>query len=117
MILTQFATPPPPSWSFSINLRAYAAYKGAAMFQGDNAMATYDLTQRARDLSPRIPALIISSNHDANYVAKADGHAIPLHHVIPNSRLVLWNDVGHFPFVERPADCYALIKEFIDGHP
>ena len=44
---------------------------------------------------------------------------IPVHHayaaqeVRPDVRLVVLNDVGHFPHAERPAEVAALIDDFI----
>jgi len=118
MILTQFSRSPPESWFTSLadepwGMRAYAAYKGATMIRADDPMASYDLAQRASELSGALPVLIISSNHDANYVAKAEKHAIPLHHAIPGSELLVWDDVGHFPFVERSKDFAAAVSSFL----
>jgi pimeloyl-ACP methyl ester carboxylesterase len=118
MLLTQFSRSPPPAWFTALQqerwgLRAYATYKGGAMYQPEHPMASYDLAQRALGLRTEIPVLIVSSNHDANYVAKAETHAIPLHRAIPGSELLIWDDVGHFPFVERPKDFAATVADFL----
>lgn len=118
MVRTQFATPPPEDWSRSLagepwGMRAYASYKGAAASEG-TSMAQYDLAERARGLAPDLPVLIVSSNHDANYVALAARHAALVHSALPRSELVMWDHVGHFPFVERPADFAACVVDFLE---
>lgn len=121
MILTQFASPPPRRWHASLagtpwRLRAYGAYKGIAMSQPDSAMAAYDLADRLRYVASR-PLLIVSSDHDANYVASASHHASPLAAAAPSARLVLWNDLGHFPFVEAPDRFCEEVAAFIANVP
>jgi len=118
MILTQFSRSPPPSWFASLarerwGLRAYATYKGAAMFRPNDPMVSYDLARRSAGLDAALPVLIVSSNHDANYVAKAATHAIPLHAAMPASELLLGDDTGHFPFVERPGEFSAAGCDFL----
>ena len=83
------------------------------MYQPEHPMASYDLAQRALGLSTEIPVLIVSSNHDANYVAKAESHAVPLHRAISGSELLILDDVGHFPFVERPKDFAVTVADFL----
>jgi proline iminopeptidase len=119
MILTQFAALPPSSWSQSLldapwRMRAYSQFKVAAMSPG-SAMARYDLADRARALPGEVPVLIFGSDNDANYVAPAAWHATPLHQALPSSQLVIWNDVGHFPFVERQDDFVSVAAKFCAG--
>jgi proline iminopeptidase len=116
MIQTQFAAPPPAQWHEAMRaepwrLRAYASYKGAAMFDPTSKMARYDLAERA--LTLRVPTLILSCDDDANYVAPPQRHAAALVETIANAKLVVWDKVGHFPFVERPADFTALVCDFL----
>jgi proline iminopeptidase len=118
MLLTQFSRPPPKAWFTSLGdepwgIRAYAAYKGAALARADHSMASYDLALRGGELSRELPVLIVSSNHDANYVAKAETHAVPVHRAISSSELLIWDDVGHFPFVERPEEFVAAIASYL----
>ncbi|MBW4052523.1 MAG: alpha/beta fold hydrolase [Proteobacteria bacterium] len=118
MLLTQFVRQPPKAWFTSLGnepwgIRAYAAYKGATLARADHPIASYDLTLRASGLPRGLPVLIVSSNHDANYVAKADTHAAPLHHALSASELLIWDDVGHFPFIERPEEFVAAITGFL----
>lgn len=114
MIRTQFAALPPAAWDEAIagsrwGLRAYATYKGAAMFDPASAMASYDLAERAAELPRDLSILILSSNHDANYVAPASRHAVPLASALPQAEFIQWDDLGHFPFVERQAEFAELL--------
>ncbi len=116
MVRTQFAAVPPRRWDAALagepwRMRAYATYKGAAMFDPASAMASYNLAERAASLA--VPTLILACEHDANYVAPPDRHAIPLARAILGSRLELWTDAGHFPFVERPAAFAQLLADFL----
>jgi pimeloyl-ACP methyl ester carboxylesterase len=118
MLLTQFSRPPPTALFTSLRhepwgIRAYAAYKGATLASPDHPMASYDLALRASGLRRELPVLIVSSNHDANYVAKAETNAVPVHDAISRSELLIWNDVGHFPFVERPEEFVVALTSFL----
>lgn len=113
MVRTQFSAPPPEAWDRATGgapwrMRAYATYKGAAMFDPASAMAAYDLSERARGVAQ--PTLILACDHDANYVAPPARHAVPLAEAMTGARLVIWSDAGHFPFVERPAEFVALVR-------
>ena len=118
MIETQFAAPPPRAWHEAMQgeswrLRAYATYKGAAMSDSASAMAHYDLAERAGSLRRDLPVLILSSHHDANYVAPAARHAVPLAQAVPQAELVQWEGVGHFPFVERQGEFADAVEGFL----
>ncbi len=118
MIRTQFASPPPARWDQALadqkwGLRAYASYKGAAMFDPSSAMAHYDLAQRMTGLRPDLPVLVLSSDHDANYVATASLHAAPIAAAHAGATVINWSDVGHFPFVERTQDFARIVQEFL----
>lgn len=113
---TQFASAPPSGWDEAAvgigwGLEAYFAHKGRAMLSPDEPLAQYDLAERAAHLT--VPVLIVGCAHDANYVAMPRIHAEPLARAIPHVEVVILDGVGHFPFVERPAEFGEFVNEFL----
>lgn len=119
MIRTQFASTPPQEWDDALSgqdwsLRAYATYKGAAMSDPSHAMARYDLAERVAKMPKGIPLLVVSSEHDANYVATASLHADPILEAYPGAESIRFDSAGHFPFVERTEEFEAAVRDFLE---
>ena len=57
----------------------------------------------------KIPALAIWGNKDAETPIE-EGQKIAA--LIPNAKLAIIKDVGHFPFLEKPEEFIKLIREF-----
>jgi len=59
-----------------------------------------------------VPTLVIVGRHDfITNVAMAE--EIVKH--IPNARLEIFEDSGHYAFVEEPEKFYRMIKEFVES--
>jgi pimeloyl-ACP methyl ester carboxylesterase len=62
-------------------------------------------------LSSRLPTLIVWGRRD-RYIPVA--HATAAHDAIPGSRLVIFEESGHFPHVEEPQHFVEVVTEFVD---
>ena len=72
--------------------------------------ATMDLRPRLKDIN--VPTLVIVGRHDfITNVAMAE--EIVKH--IPDARLEIFEDSGHFALVEEPEKFYRVIKEFVEN--
>jgi len=67
----------------------------------------YDLRPQLKKLT--IPTLLIHGAEDPVPPATAE----EIHQVLPNSKLVILKNCGHFSFVEQPQKCFAEIKKFL----
>ena len=71
----------------------------------DKEAATMDLRPQLKKI--RVPTLIIVGRHDfITNVAMAEGMAKQ----IPDARLLIFEDSGHYAFVEEPEKFYRVIK-------
>ncbi len=76
----------------------------------DQEAATMDLRPRLKDI--RVPTLVIVGRHDfITNVAMAE----VIVKGIPNARLEVFEDSGHFALVEEPAKFYRVIRDFVLG--
>jgi proline iminopeptidase len=76
----------------------------------DKEAATMDLRPRLKNIT--VPTLIIVGRHDfITNVAMAE--EMVKH--IPNARLEIFEDSGHFALVEEPEKFYRVIKEFVES--
>lgn len=75
----------------------------------DKEAATMDLRPQLKNI--KVPTLIIVGRHDfITNIAMAEEM---LKH-IPNARLEIFEDSGHFAFVEEPEKFYRVIKDFVE---
>lgn len=76
----------------------------------DKEAATMDLRPQLHKIT--VPTLVIVGRHDfITNVAMAE--AMVRH--IPDARLEIFEDSGHFAFVEEPERFYRVIKEFVES--
>ena len=76
----------------------------------DKEAATMDLRSHLKKIT--VPTLVIVGRHDfITNVAMAE--EIVKH--IPNARLEIFEDSGHFALVEEPEKFYRVIKEFVES--
>lgn len=76
----------------------------------DKEAATLDLRPHLNKIT--VPTLVLVGRHDfITNVAMAE--EIVKH--IPNARLVIFEDSGHFALVEEPEKFYRVIKEFVES--
>lgn len=75
---------------------------------------TYDVRSRLGEI--RTPTLILHGRDDARVPLE---RAEELHRGIPGSRLVVLDDCGHWPHVEKRAEFVAAVKAYlgIEEHP
>jgi proline iminopeptidase len=67
----------------------------------------YDLSEKLSVISS--PTLIIHSDYDPIPLHAAQ----QLHGAINGSKLVIIKDSGHFPFIEKPENCFGAIYDFL----
>jgi proline iminopeptidase len=72
-------------------------------------LTTYDFYNALRSVA--CPTLIIYGDSDP----LPEKAAQRLQNIIPDSRLVILKDCGHFPFVEAPAEFFGAVRHFLDG--
>lgn len=76
----------------------------------DKEATTMDLRSQLKNI--KVPTLVIVGRHDfITNVAMAEGM---VKH-IPNACLEIFEDSGHFAFVEEPEKFYRVIKEFVES--
>jgi proline-specific peptidase len=76
----------------------------------DNEAVSMDLRPHLSKIT--VPTLVIVGRHDfVTNVSMAD--EMVKH--IPNARLEIFEDSGHFAFVEEPEKFYRVIKEFVEN--
>jgi pimeloyl-ACP methyl ester carboxylesterase len=73
-----------------------------------NAISNYDFRERLPEIS--VPTLIIWGRNDR--IVPVSG-AYEYERLIPGSRLVIFEDTGHLPMLERPAQFNQLVEEFL----
>jgi len=77
----------------------------------DKEAATMDLRPHLNRIT--VPAVVIVGRHDfITNVAMAE----EMVRHIPNTRLEIFEDSGHFAFVEEPEKFYRVIKGFVESH-
>jgi proline iminopeptidase len=77
----------------------------------DKEAATMDLRPHLKKIT--VPTLVIVGRHDfITNVAMAE----EMVRHIPNARLEIFEDSGHFAFVEEPEKFYRVIKEFVESN-
>lgn len=106
MWVTQWAGTPSDAWQTCVaecdpGMEAYFAHKGQAMFDPDSRWANYDLADRLVAL--QLPATVIASDHDANYVALPHMHVQPLRAAQAELHVEIVSDGGHFLMAEAPS--------------
>jgi len=75
---------------------AATTYRAAAWNRGLALLADYNLKDRLREI--QTPVLIIAGRHD---FIVPPAYAEDLHRALPNAELVMFENSGHFPFIEE----------------
>lgn len=76
----------------------------------DREAATMDLRPLLKNI--RVPTLVIVGRHD--FITNVPMAKEMVKH-IPNARLEIFEDSGHFVLVEEPEKFYRVIKEFVES--
>lgn len=74
----------------------------------DREAPTFDLRPQLKNI--KVPALVIVGRHD--FITNVSMAEEMVRH-IPNARLEIFEDSGHFALVEEPEKFYKVIKEFV----
>jgi pimeloyl-ACP methyl ester carboxylesterase len=80
--------------------------------QGLAANLEYDFSDRLGEIV--CPTLIVWGDRDRVITVR---DAARFAELIPGSRKVIFEDTGHVPMLERPAEFNALLAEFLEGDP
>lgn len=72
----------------------------------------FNLTPRLREI--RVPTLVIGSRDDWVMPVK---RMIRIHHGIPNSKLVMFEESGHFPFIEERKKFLKVLGDWVEALP
>lgn len=83
----------------------------SAMLQYMREMLNYDIHRQLSAITA--PTLIIHGDVDPLPLEAVER----LHESITNSKLVIMNDSGHFPFIEKPEELFRLLEGFLNRTP
>ena len=118
IVRTQFHGPVPGLWeqaveNLELGAEAYFANTGAAAFRWPGApLVDWDVRPRLGGI--RAPTLVLGAGSPtAEYAAPPDVHARELDELLPDSRLVVVPDVGHYLFAESPTAFCDPIAAFL----
>ncbi|MDD9857246.1 MAG: alpha/beta fold hydrolase [Gammaproteobacteria bacterium] len=78
-------------------MEAATTFRAAAWNHSFGLLAEYSVKDRLGEI--RAPALILAGRHD---FVLPPAYAEDLHRALPNSELVMFENSGHFPFIEEP---------------
>jgi proline iminopeptidase len=93
-------------------LDAVSTYSGGAFHHSFTAcIPTYNVSARLSEIT--VPTLILAGRED--WITPPAQGAERLHAGIPNSQLVIFEESGHFPFIEEPERFNAVLKEWLRG--
>jgi len=59
-----------------------------------------------------VPTLVLAGRHD--WVFAAEDSAVPLHAAIPGARLVIFEESGHYPFIEQRDAFLATLRGWME---
>jgi len=76
---------------------------------GATYLKTYDITTELKKL--KLPTLIVHGDHDI----VPSWTALQTHDLIKNSKIVIINNCGHFPYIEEPKRFFAIIEQFLNN--
>lgn len=85
----------------------YRAAAFNASFHG--CLPAYDVRDRLGEIAA--PALVLGGRHD--WIHPPEHGAVPLADGLPNAELAIFEESGHFPFVEEPGAFRAAVAEWL----
>jgi len=87
-------------------------YSAGAFNQGmGKLLPTFNVLARLNEIT--VPTLVLTGRHD--WITPPAQGGERLHAAIPNSKLVIFEDSGHFPFIEEPDKFVATVREWVNG--
>jgi len=83
--------------------------KSGKLLRGLNRdLSHYDIHDSLKAIT--CPTLIVQTDYDRNLAEAME----QIHEHIPNSKIVLIQHSGHFPFIEAPKDFFKIVTEFVE---
>ena len=86
-----------------------ARFSAAASAAGGRCMADYDIRHDLDRLD--MPVLVLAGRHD--FIMPADVTAEPLAASLPTAELVVFEDSGHFPFIEENDAFLRVVRRWL----
>lgn len=86
-----------------------ARFSAAASAAGGRCMADYDVRGDLAGLD--VPTLVLAGRHD--FIMPADLTAVPLAAAVPGAELVVFEDSGHFPFIEEQEVFLRVVRRWL----
>lgn len=80
-----------------------------ASVAGGRCMADYDVRSELSRIE--VPALVLAGRHD--FIMPVAATAEPLAAGLPNAELVVFEDSGHFPYIEQPAMFGDVVRSWL----
>ena len=91
---------------------AVSTYSGGAFRHSFTAcLPVYNVLDRLGEIN--VPTLILSGRED--WITPPAQGGERLHAGLPNSELVIFEESGHFPFIEEPERFNAVVKDWVRG--
>jgi proline iminopeptidase len=91
---------------------AVSTYSGGAFRHSFTAcIPNYNVLDRLSEIST--PTLILSGRED--WITPPAQGGERLHAGLPNSELVIFEESGHFPFIDEPQRFNAVVKDWVRG--
>jgi proline iminopeptidase len=74
---------------------------------------SYNVLPRLSEIT--VPTLVLAGRDD--WITPPREGAERIHAALPNSEIVIFEDSGHFPFIEEQARFLTIVREFIERLP
>lgn len=85
-------------------------FRVAAMARGFEVLASWSSVDRLSTIT--VPTLVLAGRHDV-FTAWPQAHRIGSR--IPGAEVVVFEESGHFPWLEEPDRFFALVQEWLDA--
>lgn len=89
-------------------LEAGSVFRAAAMVRGFQVLGSWSSVDRLAGV--RAPTLVLAGRHDV-FTAWPQAHRIGSR--IPGAEVVVFEDSGHFPWIEEPERFFPLVEEWL----
>ena len=87
-------------------------YRVGAMARGFEVLGAWSSADRLDGIS--VPTLVLVGRHD---VVTAWPQSLRIGSRIPGAEVVIFEDSGHFPWLEEPDEFFALVTDFLGRSP
>ena len=84
-------------------------YRGEAWNAAAVLLGTFTMLEQLPSID--IPTLCLTGRHD--FITPPEPGAERLASMLPNAELTVFEDSGHYPFLEEEADFFARVRAFL----